>query len=86
MLVLLNCLPTLVRLGCFFHSITMEALTPTRYKAAKFHRIEHSPGDPKFVLVHKVYTGVVDQAEPTASLSSDRRGVVGYSVDSSPAS
>ena len=42
-LVLLNCVPTLVNLDCFSHSITMEALTPTRCKTANIHRIEHSP-------------------------------------------
>ena len=43
-LVLLNCVPTVVRLDCFSLSITTEAFTPTRCKTAKIHQIEHSPG------------------------------------------
>ena len=31
-------------LDWFSHSITVEVLTPTRYKIPKIHRIEHSPG------------------------------------------
>ena len=42
---LLNCVQIHARLGCFYHSITMEALRPARYKTAKIHRIEHTPGN-----------------------------------------
>ena len=40
---LLNCVQIRARLGCFSHSITMEALKPARYKTAKIYRIEHTP-------------------------------------------
>ena len=42
-LVLLNRVPILVRLDCFSHSITMEALTPAQCKTVKIHRIQHTP-------------------------------------------
>ena len=42
---LLNCVLIHARLDCFSRSITMEALRPARYKTAKIHRIEHTPGD-----------------------------------------
>ena len=44
MLVLLVSVQILVRLDCFSHSITMEVWKPARWKTAKFHWNEHTPG------------------------------------------
>ena len=33
-----------MRLDCFSHSITMEVWKPARWKTAKIHRNEHTPG------------------------------------------
>ena len=41
-LVFLNCVPILVCLDCFTHSVTMVAFTSVRCKTAEIHRIEHS--------------------------------------------
>ena len=48
-LVLLVSVQILVRLDCFSHSITMEVWKPARWKRAKFHRNEHTPGFPSGV-------------------------------------
>ena len=43
-LVSLICLQILIRLHCFSHSITMEVWKSARWKTAKIHWNEHTPG------------------------------------------
>ena len=48
----MNCEPILCApWGLFSHNITMEAFTPTQYKTAKIHRIEHTPESSKKALL-----------------------------------